>query len=116
MEKIGVLSLTGNGQVYDVMEGTTHSVQTEEIETFRTQNSVTKARVKPVSPFVQATVSFGPGQGTKDFQDFSGDVELRLRNGVTVLLEDAVIEGRPEADDDQGTAQVRWVSQSAREY
>lgn len=116
MEQIGVLSLAGNGQTYDVMEGTSYSMQTEEKETYRTQNGVTKAKVKPVAPYIQATISFRPGQSTKDFQNFAGDVELELRSGTTAQLGDAVIVGRPEADADEGTAQVRWEGQSGEEF
>lgn len=115
MASFGVLTLTGSGVPYDVMEGTTYSVQTVERTAARSMNGRTHYREVQVAPFLEALIVLSDGLKSSTFANFSGDVQLQLRSGTTAIVRDCKVVGRPEVNADEGTMTVRWEGQSGEE-
>jgi hypothetical protein len=105
-----------DGIEYDVVSGVGYQVATSMKETLVGQNGVHGYSVKPVAPYIKATIRDNAGTSVADFQAMdSVSVSLELASGKRITGNGMWCVNATEVNSDEATFEVRFEGPDVQE-
>ena len=106
----GILSVFGDGKVFNVLAEAKYDLSLVEIEVIRGINGHYSERHKPVPPMIAVKISDQGSLATSALTGARFDVvQMNLLNGKTVKLNKAIIVSRTEVDADAGELNIIYM-------
>lgn len=105
----GILSIVADGVPFNVMADVKYDVSETEIEVVSGVDRHKSERHKPVTPFIEATISDSGDLSTQALTGARFDVvQANLQNGKVIKINKAIVTSRSEVNAIDGTLVVRF--------
>jgi len=114
--RAGTINVQVNGQVYDAVGSFSHNLGRPKKEMLMGADRVHGYKELPQVPFIEGEIRDASDLDVSAMLDGADvTVTIRLANGKTFMLRDAVFCGEGTGDTEEGKYAVRWEGKSAEE-
>ena len=112
----GTLNFRVGGTTYQARGNFTYSAQAETRESVVGADGVHGHTVAKKAPFIAGDLTLSALWSTETLMAHDGTVELECVNGITVVLEDAILVGEVDPNPIEGSVSIRFEGLAGREY